>query len=215
MVTIILCGIAVLVVAAIAEAIYEYISNAQEEQREIEAAIDQLSNEFISSYAFTPADDKLKTDIVNFLKQECPKGLGEQLKQFNSHEERKEYVAQLTNQVADIMGVELEGVIVSDDMEPNTLGLFHEQGYLAINAVVMEADPERIMMTMVHELRHGVQYQSCLQGKDHWGFSTETKATWYYNWNHYINEPFDLYQKQPLEYDANTFANAVIQSYKA
>ena len=213
--TIIIGGIILLATSYVVHRICQYLINVQEEQNEIVDAIIKLSEEYADSYSFTPADEKLKNDTVNFLQTECPNGLGEQLKQYNTHEDRKEYVKEFVLKLADTMGVELEGVLVEDDMPDKTLGLFQDQGYVSINAVIMEADPERILMTIVHELRHGVQYQSCLAGKDHWGFSTETKAIWYYNWNHYINEPYSIYVLQPLEYDANTFANAVIQSYKS
>lgn len=212
--TIIIGGILVLIAAAIAVRIYQYLANVQQEQQDVIDAIVKLSGEYADSYSFTPADEKLKNDTVQFLKRECPAGLGERLKQYKTHEERKEYVEKFVHQLANTMGVELEGVLVEDDMPDYTLGLYQGQ-YVSINAVIMEADPERIMMTIVHELRHGVQYQSCLKDHDYWGFSTETKAIWYYNWEHYIDEPYDIYVHQPLEYDANAFANAVIQSYKS
>lgn len=213
--TIIICGIVIVIAIVIADRIRQYIANVQKEQQKINEAIDKLSNEYIGSYSFSPADEQLIVDTVNCLNTICPHGLQERLNQYNTHEERKVYTEKVIQQLANAMGVKLEGVIVSDEMPDHVLGLFHEQGYLSINAVIMEADPERILMTIVHELRHGVQYQSCLKDQDHWGFSNETKATWYYNWNNYIDEPFELYKKQPLEYDANMFANAVIQSFKS
>ena len=199
--TIIICGIVIVIAIVIADRIRQYIANVQKEQQEIIDAIDKLSNEYIDSYSFSPADEQLIVDTVNCLNTICPHGLQERLNQYNTHEERKVYAEKVVQQLANAMGVKLEGVIISDEMPDYVLGLFHEQGYLSINAVIMEADPERILMTIVHELRHGVQYQSCLKDQDQWGFSNETKATWYYNWNNYIDEPFELYKKQPLEYD--------------
>ena len=208
----IICGIAVAIAAAIAERIYRYLTNVGPGEDERTQVIEKLSEEYIQSYTFSPADEKLKNDTVDCLKRICPNGLGEKLSQFDTHEARKEYAEKVVYQLAEAMGVELEGVCIEDEMPDYTLGLFHDQGYITINAVIMEADPERILMTIVHELRHGVQYQACIKDNDRWGFSTEVKGIWYFNWQNYIDEPFDLYQKQPLEYDANMFANAVIHS---
>jgi len=213
--TIIIGGVLVAVVIAIAIRIRQYRLEVEQEQQEVMEAVVRLSQEYSEGYSLTDVDEILKNAAVKCLNRECPHGLAERLSQYTTHDERKDSVEKLVYQLADSMGVELEGVDISDDMPDNVLGLYHEQGYLCINAVVMEADPERVLMTITHELRHGVQYQACLKNRDIWGFSTQTKAIWYYNITHYIDEPFEIYENQPVEYDANYFANEVIQSYNS
>ncbi len=212
--TLIIGGVFVVIAVAIAYKIREYLREIKAEQDEIDSTLERLSAEYKESYSFSDVDQKLINDAALCLRRECPHGLAQRLSQYKTHQERKESVKKLVYQMAESMGVELEDVLIEDDMPDGMLGQY-QSGYICINAVVMEADPERILMTIAHELRHGVQFQACLEGKDQWGFSTETKAIWYYNIQYYISYPYEKYVKQPIEYDADTFANAVIQSYKS
>lgn len=205
-------GVAIAIALVIAARIIHYKEVVEEQQERINIIVQKMSEEFANSYHFVECDRKMINDTVKMLLSECPEGIQERLLSFGSHEMRKEYVEDLVRHIADVMGVELEGVEITDDMPDCTLGLY-QQGYITINEVHIEADPERLLHTIIHELRHGVQFQACQEGKDQWGFSTETKAYWYKNFVLYVDEPYELYVNQPLERDANTIAEEIINRF--
>lgn len=209
---IIIGGVAIAIAVAIAARIIHYQDVVAEQQEKINIVVGEMSKEFKNNYHFVDCDNKMINDTVQMLLTECPNGIKNRLAEFESHELRKEYVEELVRHIAQEMGVELEGVLITDDMPDCTLGLY-QQGYIVINEVHMEADPERLLHTILHELRHGVQFQACQKGKDKWGFPVEIKAFWYKNIILYVDEPFELYVNQPIEHDANTVATEIINRF--
>ena len=66
--------------------------------------------------------------------------------------------------------------------------------------------------TVIHEERHAVQHRALME-PGFWEIDEETRGRWAWNLEHYIRPEVDVegYVKQPIERDAFTFANLVIQ----
>lgn len=69
--------------------------------------------------------------------------------------------------------------------------------------------------TVIHEERHAVQHRALME-PGFWGIDEETQGRWAWNLEHYIRPEVDVegYAKQPIESDAFTFANLVIQGVR-
>ena len=101
------------------------------------------------------------------------------------------------------------------DMPLNNMGAYNpETNTITLNSKLLENDnPQTTMETILHESRHAFQQYAV----DHpWRVTVDsnTIATWEDNFNYYIRPEWDFeaYEKQPLEADANSYAENVMNN---
>lgn len=101
------------------------------------------------------------------------------------------------------------------EMPPNNMGAYNpETNTITLNSRLLENDnPQTAMETILHESRHAFQQYAV----DHpWRVTVDpnTIAIWEDNFNYYIRPEWDFeaYKKQPLEADANSYAENVINA---
>ena len=83
-----------------------------------------------------------------------------------------------------------------------------------LNEVLLVADPEQLVKTMCHELKHCVQYQSLTNNI--WGYSPQRIAQFLYSWREYVScdsrESYEAYLKQIIEIDANKYVDRIFNA---
>ena len=101
------------------------------------------------------------------------------------------------------------------EMPPNNMGAYNpETNTITLNSKLLENDnPQTTMETILHESRHAFQQYAV----DHpWRVTvdSDTIAIWEDNFNYYIRPEWDFeaYEKQPLEADANSYAENVMNN---
>ena len=133
----------------------------------------------------------------------------------------------ISNEICDKYGIEHVPVTVSDLADPPGLDLF---GYRNDQGVFIDldnmGDPDRVLNTVAHEVRHEVQRQMAnlanpsnfdkflrsigIQAEPKWPMNDVTEAManeWHENFNNYITPESDFagYESQPLETDARNY----------
>ena len=100
------------------------------------------------------------------------------------------------------------------DMESNEMGAYNpENNTITLNSKLLRMDnPDELMSTILHESRHAHQ-QYAVDHPDKVSVSEETIAEWKENMDYYIRPEWDFeaYINQPIENDADKFAENVIQ----
>lgn len=189
----------------------------KEKQREVEALEGSLG-QWSSTYALEPADTKLVNDCSSCLNNYLGNSTFEEKLRGRTLEEKKTAAVEIAEKLARTMDVEVASIEVRPDSEMGGsygMELCDATGKIsiALNELQLEADPDRFLFTILHELRHAVQDSSIRNNK--WGFSDERVAQWLYSNQNYVQArcraDFKAYQNQIVELDANTFADAVIR----
>lgn len=97
----------------------------------------------------------------------------------------------------------------------HTAGVYREmEKGLALNKAFLWTDDENVLRlminTIIHECKHARQCDA-VYGRNSHGYSDELIATWKRNYDDYITpaESDELYMKQPIEWDADRFAESV------
>lgn len=196
---------------------YKVYNNYKEKQKEVEALEGSLG-QWASSYTLEPPDTKLINDCSTCLNSYLNNSTFEEKLRGKTSEEKKNAAIELTEKLARTMDVEVASIEVRPDSEMGGsygMELCDATGRItiALNELQLEADPDRFIFTILHELRHAVQDSSIRNNK--WGFSDERVAQWLYSNQNYVQAScradFKAYQSQIVELDANTFADAVIK----
>lgn len=139
-------------------------------------------------------------------------------------ESRCEAIEDFGNMLIDLYALDGTQIIITDDDSIfNNDGrlcfgyaVFQHPGTVYINANILKTDDaimlEHVVSTMIHELRHIMQFQIMTLRNTH-QVPYSRRTLWRYNVKHYIDasEDFEGYQKQPLEWDARNFTNRVWQ----
>lgn len=214
LVTVIIGGVVILVSAGVAWVIDKYIE-VKKKNEEIEA-LRRAITQYSQTYSFEPCDEKLIKKCRTYISNKFSGTIESEFSKYHSMNERKQLASEVAQELADVMGVNLDEVTFEE------LGLF-TRGYaisengktsIVLNEAFLVADPQQIIKTICHELRHCIQIQSCRNNK--WGFSPQRIAQWLYSWQHYVEcdsiEKYEAYQKQIIEIDALNFAEAVFNS---
>lgn len=102
----------------------------------------------------------------------------------------------------------------------STAGYYNEEHQgIAINELFLASDNDyvlRVMInTIVHECKHAMQWDAA-SGRNKHGYSDALIAEWKRNFDDYISpeESDEGYVKQPVEWDASSFAEAVFSTDK-
>lgn len=126
---------------------------------------------------------------------------------------RAEYIKDFYANYSDASGY--NPTLEFKEMPPNNMGAYNsETNTITLNSRLLENDnPQTTMETILHESRHAFQQYAV----DHpWRVNVDynTIATWEDNFNYYIRPEWDFeaYEKQPLEADANLYAEKVMNN---
>ena len=99
------------------------------------------------------------------------------------------------------------------EMQTGNMGAYNpETNTITLNSRLLETDnPNELMNTILHESRHAYQYYA-IEHPDKVTVCEETIAEWKDNFEYYIRPEWDFeaYVSQPVEADANDFANKVM-----
>lgn len=119
----------------------------------------------------------------------------------------------------------LYGVDVDIDVfieKSTTLGYYcHDDHKLRLNIYMIDISKdhehfnkivELMMIAIIHEMRHAVQHKA-LEQPGFWNIDDVRRAQWARNFENYIqpSEDAEMYQRQVVEADANTFAGAAVK----
>ena len=129
----------------------------------------------------------------------------------------------LIERLAEAYGVQLDGCELYIDSNINNCGGYSiKENQIKLNgAYLFSEDPDLIyefIDTVIHELRHAVQFQSILNPEiaEAWQVSEETKENWKQNFLNYTPSTANLraYMSQPVENDARTFAALSLRGWR-
>ena len=102
----------------------------------------------------------------------------------------------------------------------NTVGFYRESDHgIALNELFLTTDNDYVLRTIIntviHECKHAMQWDA-VSGRDTHGYSQNLINIWTCNFNDYISpeESDEGYVKQPVEWDASSFAESVYPTDK-
>ena len=133
-----------------------------------------------------------------------------------SYEEKVEYAQQLVRKLTELYGLELnECQLYVDSNLGNCGGFIPKERRISLNIAALYSENAdqvyEFLDTVVHELRHAVQFQAALSEEfaARWNVSEETRERWKTNFLNYAKPDQDMraYILQPVESDARTFAH--------
>jgi len=205
-------GIVILVAAAVAAAIRHYknkIAKTNEALKKLEQSLGQYAN----AYQFEDCDRPVIDAVKQYIKRLRARGKLSVIMDSMDLEDRKDYIKRVVRDIANIINIELSEISIRYLGEYTFGQSYVEEGKYKIdlNEVVLMADPDHLLQTVCHELRHLQQMQALCN--DRWGFSNNRKAQWMKAFNDYVNPETDMqytaYRLQSIEVDANNFAKEV------
>lgn len=104
--------------------------------------------------------------------------------------------------------------------DESTIGFYSEEKRgVALNELFLASDNEYILgffiNTVIHECKHAMQWDA-VSGRNTHGYSEQLISVWRRNYEDYIQprESDEGYVKQPVEWDANSFAEDVYPTDK-
>lgn len=170
---------------------------------------------------YTEEENKLIDEAAEKLRMMFPVNPGQLLLE-EDLESRCEAIEDLGRLLINTFGLEGTEIIITDDV--NIFGdggqicygsaVLKQPGTVYINANILKIDDvamlEHTVSTMIHEMRHIMQYQIMTLRNTH-NTPYNRRSLWRYNVKHYIDaaEDFEGYQKQPIEWDARNFTNRI------
>lgn len=213
-ITLAIAGMVFLVTAAVSVAVTHYRTKVAAKNADIDKLRTSLE-QYASTYQFEPCDAPVIAAVRKYISGLRAKGNLSGIMQDMDLNDRKAYTARVVRDIAKAMDIGIDDINICD------LGLFvHGAAYnedgrfkIDINEALLIADPDALLNTICHELRHVQQLQSLMHDK--WGFSNQRKAQWMASFDNYVNvderneAQYAAYERQPIEVDANMFAEAV------
>ncbi len=137
-----------------------------------------------------------------------------------SNKERIDLMTDFANALAKEYGLDIAiDITVSDASNCGFYNWNEKKAVFNIALMMMDKNNEHFAYcvretidTVVHELRHAVQHKS-IQEENFWNVDEERRIAWANNALNYINSFVDRrgYVSQPLEKDAYTFADMVME----
>ncbi len=194
----------------------------------LESLRDKLHN-FLGRYpvyeglVYTPQEEQAIEKIVDIVLDFFPEGPGQCLLD-EDFESRCEAIEDFGNRLIGYYELEGAEVVITDDEERfsgnQAVCIFGYTSFgenkVYINANYLRTDDEQMLeyvsSTVIHELRHLMQYQIARLEKS-FGVPYERRHLWRDNLVNYIEAEYDLegYITQPLEFDARNFTNRIWQ----
>lgn len=213
-VTMTIAGVAIVLTASLAYAVKKY-RETQEKNREIEALRRSL-NAYAETYAFENADEELIKRCQSKIKELFNGGIEKEFNKYKTVEEKKAFARKVALELAKCMNVQVDNIEFAD-LGPYTRGAAvpdRNPVTIYLNEVLLVADPEQLVKTMCHELKHCVQYQSLTNNI--WGYSPQRIAQFLYSWREYVScdsrECYEAYLKQIIEIDANKYVDRIFNA---
>ncbi|MBR5237697.1 MAG: hypothetical protein IKV26_03190 [Paludibacteraceae bacterium] len=214
LVTMTIAGVAIVLTASLAYAVNKY-REIQEKNIEIEALRCSL-NAYAETYAFENADEKLVEGCQSKIKELFNGEIEKEFNKYKTVEEKKEFACTVVFALAECMKVNVNDIEFVD-LGPNTRGVAipdSDSITICLNEVLLVADPEQLVKTMCHELKHCVQYKSLTNNI--WGYSPQRIAQYLYSWREYVScdsrESYEAYSKQIIEIDANKYVDRIFNA---
>ena len=209
-ITIAVGGVVLLVSAGIAVIVDQYKS-----LRAKNVELEELKNslgQYSETYAFEKCDLYMIDECRKFIRKEFPIGVEEKFASIGTLEEKQKYASYVSKEVAKIMKVDFKGISF-EEMQFYENGRATEKKEIVLNAALVLADPEQLITTIIHELRHCLQIQS-ISENDVWGFSDAKKAQWLFSFEKYQSGTicYAAYREQPVERDAVLFAESIMKN---
>lgn len=170
---------------------------------------------------YTEEEKEMIDQTTQLLEEFFPERPGQLLAQ-EDYESRCEAVEDFAMQLIELYGLTCVEVVITNEQEQfRGKDAIFTYGFAAvsekkvyINANCLESeDPlllEHIVSTVVHELRHLIQYQVARMEKTY-GVSYDRRHAWRANMVNYIKAEYDMegYFNQPIEFDARNFTNRI------
>lgn len=200
-------GSVIVVSAALGIAINKY-----KEVKQKNAQIDALRrslNGYAETYSFEKADEELIKKCQAKIKELFHDGIEKEFNKYQTIEERKAFAQKIVFELAKCMNVKVDKIKI-EDIGLNVLGItVHKDDEVTIylNEVLLVADPEQLVKTMCHELKHCVQYEALTNNV--WNYSPQRLAQYLYSWNDYVDSDEEAYKNQIIELDAFKFADRI------
>lgn len=213
-VTMIIAGVAIVLTASLAYAVNKY-REIREKNIEIEALRRSL-NAYAETYAFENADEELIKRCQSKIKELFNGGIEKEFNRYQTVEEKKAFARKVALELAKCMNVQVGNIEIAD-LGPCTRGAAmpdRDPVTIYLNEVLLVADPEQLVKTMCHELKHCVQYQSFTNNV--WGYSPQRIAQYLYSWEQYVScdsrECYEAYFNQIIEIDANKYVDRIFNA---
>lgn len=214
LVTLTVLGVVIVISAAVAAVVKEY--QARKQAVEIIEQLRKSLGQYCHTYTLEECDNALIEKCRDCILKEFPNGITQKFAKLDTMDARKQLTEDLVANLASCMeldGVEVEFPPMPADeygcMKPLDGGIRK----VCLNEALLVADPEQIVKTICHELRHAVQLQSFTDNK--WGYSNVRVAQWLYSWNNYISctsvTNFEAYYNQIIEVDARHFVDELFK----
>lgn len=169
--------------------------------------------QFDSQYNPEQPDIELLEKILDYINGNYPNGIEDAFEGL-SDEELQEKFKVLTEEVAEIMGVEIDNVnfyIPETEREMYRCGFYNrDSNSININlGWILSGNPELIkeqFYTVFHELKHALQW-AAIKEPEKYGYSEQKIYSWVQNLYYYIpsQESDEAYAKQPVELDTFGF----------
>lgn len=173
-----------------------------------------------TEHVYSQEENELIDKSVEVVQQFFPEPPGAALLQ-EDFESRCEVLEDFAARLKGIYGMEGIEVIITDDSEvfPSEGGCVFgitriEQRTVYINANLLQLEDEAILAhlvgTVIHELRHVMQYEIMTLVNTH-GVPYQRRKAWRYNLMNYVSNEYDMeaYVNQPIEFDARNFTNRI------
>ncbi len=212
LITIIVGGAVLLVTAAVAAVIKKY----KEVQRLNEAlnAFRRSLEVYSETYSLETPDNELISKCQTTIQELFHGDIEKEFAKRETLDEKKAFAQEVIHELANCMSVTLDEVVI-ENLGEYTYGTTDSEHGKAIwlNEMLLIADPEKLIRTMCHELKHCVQIQSLTNNT--WGYSDVRIAQYLYSLKYYVQgdsyESYEAYRKQIIEIDANKFADEVFK----
>lgn len=153
----------------------------------------------------TEFEDRTSWAVENFITRDCTRDVPYE---YASLDLREGYMQDFHDNFSEFSGYS-DNLNFRTDMGYNELGAFNpETKQIDLNArLLADADPREVMTTIMHESRHAFQ-DFAINHPEQVTVSPQTIEEWKHNFDHYISPEFDFeaYVSQPVEADANAFA---------
>jgi len=176
---------------------------------------------------YTYEERELMGQSALLLRQFFPGSPGEALLE-EDFESRCDALESFAEKLIGLYGLQGFEVAVSDDPElfpPEKELLFGVTqmglGKIYLNANLVQLDQEEVLShlvsTVIHELRHAMQFEAMLLVNTR-GVPYSRRKAWRFNQLNYIDSALDPegYFKQPLEFDARNFSNRIwLEAYQS
>lgn len=175
-----------------------------------------------TQHIYSHEENNLIEKSVGLVQQFFPKPPGPTLLQ-EDFESRCEVIEDFAHRLIEIYGMENVEVIITDDPEvfPTDGGIVFgmtrmDQRAVYINANLLQMDNEDVLAhlvgTVIHELRHVMQYEIMTLINTR-GVPYQRRKAWRYTTINYVDSGHDMeaYSKQSIEFDARNFTNRVWQ----